>query len=102
MKTLEQLKEMREKKLKKLSKSEFYEEYLNYNFVAYNVDYKNEINLYETYAEAKKYAQRGGQVLVLNTEKIYEYKVKTDDEFIKYIRNQIRKENYEKMNRYGL
>ena len=58
--------------------------------------------LHPEYADAKRYAEQGGQVLVLANDKVYNYKVKTDDEYERYLANEIRNERYSMMNRYGL
>lgn len=101
MKTLEELKRMREDWLKKREDSEYYEEFKSYNFVAYS--YENDaVCCRKSYADAKAYADQGGQVLVLKTEKIYTYKIKSDEEYNDYLSNEIKKENFSKMNYYGL
>lgn len=58
--------------------------------------------LHPEYADAKRYAEQGGQVLVLNNDKIYTYKVKNDEEYEEYLKNEIRNQRYSTMNRYGL
>lgn len=58
--------------------------------------------LHPEYADAKRFAEQGGQVLVLANDKVYTYRVKTDDEYIDYVANEVRSSNYNTMNRYGL
>lgn len=58
--------------------------------------------LHPEYADAKRFAEQGGQVLVLANDKVYTYKIKSDDEYEEYLRNEIKKERYSMMNRYGL
>lgn len=101
MKTLEELKEMRKKYLNERKNSKYYEEFKNYNFLGYSCNY-DEIRLGRTYADVKCFAEEGGQVLVLNTDKIYTYKVKAEEEYMRYLENQIKYENQRKMNCYGL
>lgn len=101
MKTLEELKEMRKNWLDARKSSEYYEEFKKYNFVAYSCNY-DDVKLTKTYAEAKSYAEEGGQILSLNNDKIYTYKVKIEDEYMKYLENQIKYENQRAMNSYGL
>lgn len=101
MKTLEELKEMREQYLNARKDDEDFEKYSTYNFVAYNCEDDN-VRCYEDYASAKNYAEFGGQVLVLNTEKIYTYKIKNEEEIREYLKYQIKNDGYAKMNRYGL
>ena len=101
MKTLEELKEMRKIWLDARKHSEYYEEFKNYNFLAYSCNY-DDVKLAKTYAEAKSYAEEGGQVLILNNDKIYTYKVKSEDEYMKYLENQIKYGNQRTMNSYGL
>lgn len=70
-------------------------------FLSYNVK-ENEAALHSEYADAKRFAEEGGQVLVLATDKIYTYSIKNEDEYINYLRNEIKQENYATMNRCGL
>ncbi len=58
--------------------------------------------LHPEYADAKRFAEQGGQVLVLANDKVYTYKVKNEEEYMNYLRNEIKRENYATMNRYGL
>lgn len=58
--------------------------------------------LHSEYSDAKNWAERGGQVLVLANDKVYTYKVKNDEEYSEYLRREIKKENYRKMNYYGI
>lgn len=115
MKTLEELKEMRNQKLAETKKEledavteeekelleKIYKSQLSCNFVAYNNEYKN-IQLNEDYEGARDYAQSGGQVLVLNKDKIYTYKDKTEEEYERLIENQVREESKNMMNKFGL
>lgn len=101
MKSLEELKEMREEWLKARKKDKWYDFWKNCNFVAYSYS-NDDIMLAESYKDAKTYADMGGQVLVLNKDKIYTYKVKTLDEYQEYLTNEIRREAINTMNRYGL
>lgn len=70
-------------------------------FLAYDLS-DGKASLHSTYEDAKRYAEQGGQILVLANDKVYTYKVKTDEEYEQYLSYQIRKESYSKMNRYGL
>lgn len=102
MKSLEELKEMRKEWLKGYEDDkEYYELFKSYNFVAYNLK-DNKIICSKDYESAKCYAEQGGQVLVLNNDKIYTYKVKNDKEYEEYLTNEIRNQRYSTMNRYGL
>lgn len=108
MKTLEELKEMRknwldEKKalIETEEDEELYNKWLNYNFLAYSINL-NSISLFNNYNEAKNYCDDGGQVLVIDKDKIYTYKVKTEEEYQKYLSNQIKYENLNKKNYYGI
>lgn len=108
MKTENELLEMRDKFLKnweKEMKDEFgermLEEFKNDNFIAYNYE-EEKIRICEDYSTAKAWADRGGQILVINTHKIYNYKVKTFEEYSKYLDHQIRKENQRMMDYYGI
>lgn len=101
MKTLEELKEMRKNYLKGYEGDEYLQKLEKCNFLAYNVE-SDSVVLYDTYAAAKNYAEMGGQVLVLDKDKIYTYKVKSFDKYVNYVGNQIKQNNYNKMNKYGL
>lgn len=79
----------------------FFEEFKNYNFLGYNI-IDNTNNLFETYSEAKNYVEEGGQILVIDKEKVYNYKIKTEDEYFNYLNSQIKSENLNKKNYYGL
>ena len=71
------------------------------NFLAYNIE-NGKTHLYDEWDFAKAWAQRGGQVLVIDKEKVYNYKVKNEEEFDKYLKRQVWKERHDMMNRYGL
>ena len=101
MKELNELLEMREEWLKEYEDGEYYELFKNYNFVAYNLE-KNSVKCSKDYADAKCYAEDGGQVLVLNTNKIYTYKVKSDEEYSEYLKKEVNNNTNSLMNRYGL
>jgi hypothetical protein len=103
MKTIEELKKMREQRLEeeRVEDPEWYDKFVNCNFVSFNEETGN-IILCDDYHTAKCYAERGGQVLVLDKEKIYTYKTKNKEEFAEYIKHQVRAESINKMNRYGL
>lgn len=101
MKTLEQLKKMIEDWKEEHKNDEYFEEYKNYNFAAYNFE-SNNLVLFESYNRAKNYAEFGGQVLVIDKEKIYTYKTKTEEEIQEYVANEVRRENFNKRNFYGL
>lgn len=101
MKNLEELKEMREEWLKARRKDKFYNTWKNCNFIAYSCA-EDKITLAETYEDAKTWAEMGGQVLVLDKNKIYTYKIKTLDEYQEYLANEIRHDARNTMNRYGL
>lgn len=73
----------------------------NGNFLAYCNEYER-AHLYETYQEAKNFADKGGYVLVIDKEKVYTYKDKTDDEYFEYIGREVRYNDYCRMNRLGL
>lgn len=45
---------------------------------------------------------KGGQVLVIDKEKIYNYKIKNEEEYREYLFWQIKKETCDIMNRFGL
>lgn len=79
----------------------FFSKFKNYNFLGYDAIEKRS-NLFETYEEAKKYVDRGGQILVINQDKIYTYKIKSDDEYFEYLSSEIKKENLQKKDFYGL
>lgn len=70
-------------------------------FLSYNVK-ENKARLHPEYADAKRFAEEGGQVLVLATDKVYTYKIKNEEEYMNYLRNEIKQENYATMNKYGL
>lgn len=78
-----------------------YEEYKQYNFLGYSAE-KNKAYLFKTYDDAKPCVERGGQILVIDKNKVYNYKVKTDEEFDKYISYKIKSERYNEMNKWGL
>lgn len=108
MKTLEELKKLRKEWLNEKHSDieteldeELFEEWKNCNFVAYNA-YSDSISVFDNYQLAKKYCEQGGQVLVLDKEKIYTYKMKTDEEYYRYLDNQLKYENLKKKNYYGL
>lgn len=82
-------------------KLEWFEKFKKYNFLGYNID-SNSATLFETYAEAKNYVERGGQILVIDKDKVYSYKVKTQEEYSEYLRYQIRNENNNIRNKYGI
>ena len=94
MKELKELLEMSKKAINTNCKKEG-------NFLSYDAE-TGEIYLHNDYNSAKLYAEKGGQVLVIDKEKVYTYKIKNEEEYQRYLRNQIYKENMEKMNRYGL
>ena len=70
-------------------------------FLSYNAKTK-EFKLRNDYEYAKLDAWEGGQVLVIATNKVYEYKIKTDEEFSNYLRNQVYNEAMKKRDRYGI
>ena len=102
MKELNELLKMREEWLKEYEdEKEYYELFKSYNFVAYNFE-KNSVKCSKDFASAKSYAEDGGQVLVLNTNKIYTYKVKNIEEYLNYLKKEINSNTNSLMNRYGL
>lgn len=99
MKTLEQLKEMIERFKAEHKNDKYADEVFKYNFAAY-CGASNSLTLCKDYSEAKNYATSGGNgcVLVINTEKIYNYKAYTNQN----IRNQVIADNMKKRDIYGL
>lgn len=93
--TEEEIDEEYEKQLENL------EEMKKYNFLSYDL-IDNVARLHNDYADAKRYVEKGGQVLVIDKEKVYTYKVKNDEEYSEYLRKEIQKENLRKINYYGL
>ena len=100
MKTLEELKEMRNNWLNNFE-GETLETFKTYNFVSYNYE-NNRVKCTNDYAEARSYAEQGGQVLNLKNDKIYTFKIKTDEEYLEYIANQVKYENLNQRNMWGL
>lgn len=94
MKSLEELKEMIKNATNCCGDKEA-------KFLSYNVK-ENEATLHPEYAAAKRFVEEGGQVLVLATDKVYTYSVKNEEEYMNYLRNEIKQENYATMNRCGL
>jgi len=80
---------------------ENYEEFKKYNFLSYNLESDKAV-LCSNYECAKAFAEKGGQILVIDKEKVYNYKVKSDEEYREYLRNEIKKEDLRKMNYYGI
>lgn len=58
--------------------------------------------LHSKYQDAKRWAEQGGQVLVLANDKVYNYKIKTEEEYMQYLKKEISTSNYNAMNRYGI
>lgn len=80
---------------------DFFERFKNYNFLGYSIEDDSK-NLFETYEEAKNYVEKGGQILVIDKDKVYNYKEKSDEEYLSYINKNIKEENLNKKNYYGL
>lgn len=94
MKSLEELKQ-------KAEEFKQNKEYKDFNFMSYSVE-EDKYRIHDEYSYAKNFAEKGGQVLVIDKDKVYEYKVKNDDEYFKYLSNQLKYENITKMNIFGL
>lgn len=97
--TIEKIKEKLNIFMNEHKKDTYFEDYKRYNFVGYNgVD--NQATPFKTYEEAKNYAVSSGTgyVLVINTEKIYTYKPRTNADF----RKDIIKDNLRKRDFYGI
>lgn len=71
------------------------------NFLSVSLDFKN-VRLHSTYEDAKRFSVTGGYVLVIDKQKVYTYKEKSQEEFMNYLRNEVRRERYNTMNKYGL
>lgn len=71
------------------------------NFLSVSLDFK-QIYLNEDYSSAKNRVDKGGYVLVIDKQKIYTYKTKTEAEYMEYLKKEIKRENSKKMNFYGL
>ncbi len=80
---------------------DFFERFKNYNFLGYSIEDDNK-NLFETYDEARNYVEKGGQILVIDKDKVYNYKEKSDEEYLSYINKNIKEEDLNKKNYYGL
>ena len=94
MKNLEELKEMI-KSAADLSLGK------KVKFLSYDI-VEDKARLHNDYAEAKRYVEKGGQILVLANDKIYTYKIKNDEKYLEYLKYQIKRENYNKINFYGI
>jgi hypothetical protein len=94
MKSLEELKKMVKEATNCCGEEEA-------KFLSYNVK-ENKATLHPEYVDAKRFAEEGGQVLVLGTDKVYTYSIKNEEEYMNYLRNEIKQENYATMNRCGL
>lgn len=108
MKSLEELKKLRKEWLEEKRKNieteedeELYNKWLNYNFLAYSVD-SDSVSLFDSYDKAKNYCDNGGQVLVIDKDKVYTYKAKSEEEYQEYLSNQIKYENLNKRNYFGI
>lgn len=71
------------------------------NFLSVSVDFK-EIYLHEDYSSAKNMVDKGGYVLVIDKQKVYTYKTKTENEYMEYLKNENKRNDLRKMNYYGI
>lgn len=71
------------------------------NFLSVSADFKK-INLHEDYNSAKNMVDKGGYVLVIDKQKIYTYKTKTEAEYMEYLRKNINSNNLNSSNKWGL